>query len=53
MSGATFTEIDMPASTGTGAFGINSAGQIVGKYFTADGLTHGFLAQPAQRGKPQ
>ena len=48
-----FTKIDFPGSTGTGAFGINSAGQIVGKYFTADGLTHGFLAQPARKGKPQ
>jgi uncharacterized membrane protein len=46
MSGATFTEVDFPGSTGTGAFGINSAGQIVGKYFTADGDTHGFLALP-------
>lgn len=53
MSGATFTEIDFPASTGTAAFGINSADQIVGKYFTADGLTHGFLAQPIQKAKPQ
>jgi uncharacterized membrane protein len=50
---ATFTAIDVPGSTGTGAFGINSAGQIVGKYFTADGLTHGFLAQPMRKGKPQ
>jgi uncharacterized membrane protein len=53
MSKGTFTMIDFPGSTGTGAFGINSAEQIVGKYFTADGLTHGFLAQPAQKGKPQ
>jgi probable HAF family extracellular repeat protein len=53
MSGATFTKIDVPGSTGTGAFGINSAGQIVGKYFTADENTHGFLAEPAQIGKSQ
>ena len=53
MSGATFTEIDFPGSTGTGAFGINSADQIVGKYFAPDGSTHGFLAEPAQKGKPQ
>ena len=51
-SGA-FTMIDFPGSTGTGAFGVNSADQIVGKYFTADGLTHGFLAQPTEKGKPQ
>jgi uncharacterized membrane protein len=48
MTGATFTKIDFPGSTGTGAFGINVADQIVGKYFTKDGLTHGFLAQPVQ-----
>jgi uncharacterized membrane protein len=53
MSGATFTKIDFPGSTGTGAFGINSTDQIVGKYFTADGLTHGFLAQPVRTGKPE
>lgn len=44
MTGTTFTAIDFPGSTGTGAFGINSSGQIVGKYFTANGDTHGFLA---------
>lgn len=38
---------------GTGAYGINSASQIVGKYFAADGSTHGFLAEPAKKGKPQ
>ena len=53
VTGATFTKIDVPGSTGTGAFGINLAGQIVGKYFTADGLTHGFLAEPVPKGKPQ
>ena len=53
VTGATFTKIDVPGSTGTGAFGINSAGQIVGKYFTADGLTHGFLGEPVPKGKPQ
>lgn len=53
MSGTTFTELDFPGSTGTGAFGINSADQVVGKYFTADGLTHGFVAQPVQKAKPQ
>ena len=52
MSGTTFTKIDFPGSTGTGAFGINSADQIVGKYFTADGNTHGFRAEPVQKGKP-
>jgi uncharacterized membrane protein len=53
MTGATFTMIDFPGSTGTGAFGLNSADQVVGKYFTADGFTHGFLAQPVPPAKPQ
>jgi probable HAF family extracellular repeat protein len=53
MSGETFTTIDIPGSTGTGAFGINSAGQIVGKFFTANGDTHGFLAVPIPKQKPQ
>jgi len=53
LAGATLTSFDFPGATGTNAFGINSAGQIVGKYFTADGLTHGFLAQPVRTGKPQ
>lgn len=51
--GATLTSFDYPGATSTAAYGINSAGQIVGKYFTADGLTHGFLAQPVQTRKPQ
>jgi uncharacterized membrane protein len=53
LSAGTFTILDFPGSTGTGAFGLNSADQIVGKYFTADGLTHGFLAEPVRIGKPQ
>ena len=52
MSGATFTSFDFPGAQGTDAFGINSAGQIVGGYFAADGSRHGFLAQPVQKGKP-
>jgi probable HAF family extracellular repeat protein len=53
MSGATFTSFDFPGSIKTDAFGINSAGQIVGKYTDANGVLHGFLAQPIQKGKPQ
>jgi uncharacterized membrane protein len=53
MTEGTFTMIDFPGSTGTGAFGINSAGQIVGKYFDANGDTHGFLALPMPKQKPQ
>ena len=51
--GATFTSFDFPGATQTSAYGINSAGQVVGKYSDPDGSTHGFLAEPAQKGKPQ
>jgi probable HAF family extracellular repeat protein len=53
LAGATLTSFDFPGAAGTLAYGINSAGQIVGKYFTADGSTHGFLAQPVRTGKPE
>jgi hypothetical protein len=52
MSGGKFTAIDFPESFGTGPYGINSAGQIVGKYFDDNG-THGFLATPVLKQKPQ
>ena len=42
----TFTQIDVPGSDGTLAFGINDSGQIVGYYQDADGYFHGFLATP-------
>ena len=51
--GDSFSSFDFPGSMGTGAFGINSAGDIVGKYFAADGSTHGFLAEPIHKAKPQ
>jgi probable HAF family extracellular repeat protein len=41
-----FISVNFPGSTGTGPYGVNSAGQIVGKYFTDNGDTHGFLAVP-------
>lgn len=53
MTKGKFAMIDFPGATGTNAFGVNSTDQIVGKYFTADGLTHGFLAQPTRKGKPR
>jgi probable HAF family extracellular repeat protein len=53
MHSSRFTSFDFLGATQTAAYGINSAGQIVGKYFAADGSTHGFLAEPAQKGKPQ
>jgi hypothetical protein len=51
--GDSFSSFDFPGSMGTGAFGINSAGDIVGKYFAADGSTHGFLAELIHKAKPQ
>jgi len=53
LAGSTLSSFDFPGSTGTGAYGINSAGQIVGKYFLDDGSTHGFLAVPVKKSKPQ
>ena len=46
-SGGTFTSIDFPAALATGGntvgVGINPAGDIVGQYRDAAGLTHGFV----------
>src|SRR5207244_6287421 len=39
----TFTTIDVPGATGTGAARSNAAGQIVGGYTDATGMAHGFL----------
>ena len=39
----TFTTIDPPSSLGTGASGINDAGQIVGTFSDAGFRQHGFL----------
>jgi hypothetical protein len=39
----TFTTIDPPGSLGTSAVSINPAGEIVGNYFDASFVTHGFL----------
>ena len=41
----TFTTIDVPGSTGTGALDINAEGMIVGRY-SMSGQTHGFLRTP-------
>jgi hypothetical protein len=40
---ATFTSIDFSNATSTDALGINSARDIVGRYDSADGKTHGYL----------
>ena len=42
-SAFTFTTIDVPGATGTGASRSNAAGQIVGGYADATGAGHGFL----------
>lgn len=39
----TFTTIEVPGATGTQAFGINDAGQIVGTFEDATFVPHGFL----------
>jgi uncharacterized membrane protein len=41
----TFTTIDIPGSIGTVAGGINTAGQIVGRFRDATGIGHGFLKE--------
>src|SRR5262249_10113728 len=38
-----YTTLDVPGSTGTGASGINTSGQVVGWYNDAGGIEHGFL----------
>jgi uncharacterized membrane protein len=43
--GTTFTPIDFPNATATHALGINSDGDIVGRYDSADGKTHGYLLE--------
>lgn len=40
---ATFTTIDPPDATFTNSYDINSAGEIVGRYVSADGKTHGYV----------
>lgn len=53
MGTGTFTTIDFPGAGQTSAWGINSAGQIVGNYsIVPNGTPHGFLAQPGNKAKP-
>jgi uncharacterized membrane protein len=40
---ATSTSIDFPNASATDALDVNSAGDIVGRYVSADGDTHGYL----------
>lgn len=53
MSSGAFTTLDFPGAGQTSAWGIHSAGQIVGNYAVVPGgVPHGFLAQPGNKGKP-
>ncbi len=45
---SSLSTIDPPGSVLTRAFGINSRGDIVGLYFSADNMTHGFLLTGGQ-----
>lgn len=47
--GAGFVTIDPPQSVYTIAFGINDHRKIVGTYYDADGLGHGFLRNETER----
>jgi uncharacterized membrane protein len=52
MRGATFATIDFPGAARSLAWGINSAGQIVGTYRTDPVQPpHGFLAEPGNKSK--
>jgi hypothetical protein len=42
-SAFTFTTIDPPGATATGAYRINARGQIVGNFIDVSGTSHGFL----------
>lgn len=39
------TTIDVPGALGTGTFGINARGEVVGGYFDLTGALHGFLTR--------
>ena len=41
--GGVFTTIDFPGAIATAAYGINTAGDIVGQYTDSSGKTHAFL----------
>jgi len=51
--GANFTRIDYPGAATTSAWGINSAGQIVGNHLdTVNSPPRGFIAFPGHRWPP-
>jgi rare lipoprotein A (peptidoglycan hydrolase) len=39
----TFTTLDVPGAASTGASGINNNGQISGRYYDSNGVSHGFF----------
>ena len=41
---AQYATLDVPGARNTSAWGINSAGTIVGSFVDAGGVTHGFVA---------
>ena len=45
-SGSSYTSLDVPGASLTGAWGINDLGQIVGSYIDRQGNQRGFLATP-------
>jgi len=47
-SPATFFSFDFPGATNTQATAINIGGKIVGRYFSTDGVQHGFLLNGTQ-----
>jgi uncharacterized membrane protein len=49
LSGDDFTTIDFPGSSATSAIGINARRDVVGAYFDASGVAHGFLLNGRER----
>lgn len=50
--GADFTKIDFPGADQTYVWGINSAGQISGRYYIGSNYWRGYLAEPVKPAKP-
>lgn len=49
LSDGRFTTIDFPGALGTGSFGINARRVIVGGYFDAANVLHGYMLHPRMR----
>ena len=50
--GDAIASIDYPGAAYTTAWGINSAGQMVGNWYDSSGIGHGWLAEPGKKQKP-